>query len=365
MFNKIINKISVLLFITTFLASPMLARAQGIRVHGAVVNILYPQMAIEDLLVIIQVAEEELVADYNGNWYDKLLPWGPKYSYKEISVESIHENYFQVESIQFTPTQIGQYENTIKLKHRKNLAEEKLTEAESLKQAGLFDKAIKLVNQAIELNPQPRAYIMKVQLIHKMLRTDVPVPPELLKFGEDVKHDEHFQKFSTTFRYDFYLQLGSALAYPSHLAENKQIDIVTTHYDLTIGAFDEALALKSGDARASQGKYLVQSWAGFYSDMIFTIKQFSEQNPNITDEKVVKIFLTDWITGVEKLTGYPKETEQEYLESLRQKPAYFAEWNDLLAVLSKYEKFYRGGDTPLDRRLRRAKSQAEEFSREI
>lgn len=245
------------------------------------------------------------------------------------------------------------------------MAEEKLTEAESLRQAGLPDKAIKLVNQAIELSPQPRAYIMKVQLIHQMLRTDVPVPPELLKFGENVKYDEHFQKFLTTFRHNFYLQLGAALAHPSHLAENKQIDIVTTYYDLTVGAFDEAIALKRGDARASQGKYLVQSMAGFYSDMIFTIKQFSKQNPNITNEKVAKIFLTDWITGVEKLTGYPKETEEKYLESLRQEPAYWVEWNDLLAVFSKYEKFYREGDTHLDQRLRRAKSQAEELAEKL
>jgi len=355
------NKISVLLFITIFLAPPMLAGAEGIRVCGRVRNKLYPLKGIDDVVVIIETPDVTLEADYNERscWYQKFLTMS--YRNKKISVKSLHENYVQVKPIEFTPDEPGRYENGLLLIHKKNLAEEKLTEAKQCREEGSLDKAIELVNEAIWLSPQPKAYIMKVQLIHQMLRTDVSVLPELLRFGEDVKHDEHFQEFSPSFRHNFYLQTGSALAHPTRLKENEQVDITTTYYDLAVGAFDEAITLASKDARAYQGKYVVQSIPGFYSDMIFTIKQFFEQNPNVTNEKVVKQFLTDWTTGVEKLTGYPKETEQKYLESLRQEPKYQAEWNDLLTILSKYERFYREGDTPLDRRLRKAKLQAEKF----
>jgi tetratricopeptide (TPR) repeat protein len=291
-----------------------------------------------------------------------LLP--EHYLQKTISVNSSHEDYLQTNPINFKATKTGRYENTIILKHRKNIAEEKLVEAERLREENSLEKAIKLVNQAIELSPQPRAYILKVQLIGQMLKTDIPLTPDLLRFGENMKFDENFQKFSTEFRHNFYLQLGVALAQRRYLEENKSIDIITKYYTLPVSAFDEAIALNSKDARAYQGKYLVQSIAGYYSDMISTIKEFFKQNPNVTNENVVKNFLTDWITGVEKITGYPKDSEEAYIAILEREPKYQTLWSDLLSVLMKYEKFYSEGDTSLDRRLKKAKLQAEKFLEE-
>lgn len=349
------------MFIPIFLAYPMLAIAQQIFVHGPVENVLIPKNKIKNLLVFIEFNNTTLKADYNKNnqhSYERRLPM--EHINKQMSVKSYHESYSQVKPIQFTPTKAGPYENILFLKHRDNLAEEKITEGERFRQEGSLTSAIKLVNQAMELSPQARIYIMKVQIIGQMLQTEVPVPLDLLKFGEAVKLDENFQKFSPEFRHNFYLQLGSALAHSKHL--EKKVDVTTTYYDLTVGAFDEAMALQSVDARAYQGKYITQLKAGFYSDMISTIKEYFMQNPNVTNEKTVKYFLADWVTGVEKLTGYPKETEEKYIESLQHEPQYRTEWNDLFTTLSKYEKFYREGDTPLDQRLKKTKLQGDKFS---
>jgi len=318
-------------------------------------------MPFDNLMVIIEVPDATFQADYERkkdmNQYEKFLT--TKYLHQRIRVKLIDETYIQLQPIEFTPLEPGNYENVLLIKHKKNFVEEKLSEARRLEEQGLLEEAIELVTDAIQIDPQPRAYNMKVQLIGQMLQISNTVPPQLPNLGEDMKHDEHFGKFSTEFRYKFYLQLGTALLDSKYFTENRRVDSITTCFDLTIRAFDEAIALKGRNAEAYQGKYLAQFRSGFYFDMISTIKQFFKQNPNLTNEQVVKTFLTEWITGIEELTDYPRQTEHEYLQTLRKEPSYWKEWDDVLDVLSEYERFYAKGDTDLNRRLRKAKSLAE------
>ena len=202
---------------------------------------------------------------------------------------------------------------------------------------------------------------MKVELIGEMLKKNISLNPADLKFGYDATADAFLQKFSDDKKYRFYSELGKSLAQVKDLSLSAEM--TTTYYDLSAAAFDHAIEVKTDDPSAYQGKYLIQARSGFFSDMIITIKSFFERNVNISNEKTIKTFLSDWTTAVEKLTGFPRDIEAKYIQTLKENQLYRQKWDNLFEMLKKYRPFYIQGTTSLDVRLKKALSNAEKYRR--
>jgi|GEM_PF-4282401 len=363
-----------LLLIAAVFAVPHQSRSEGILVTGPVVNQLFPDKKVNPLPIVIQVCDQKKIlcsplADFivgkdssNGNQiysrYSKLFPM--YYVFKDFSVILVADNYAQMNAIDFIPHREGKYDNTLRIQHKANLAEKKYREAENFEYNGELYAANHAIDQAMSLWPEDKYYFSKINILAKLVKENKSVPQDLLGLGELVMSDKYFNEFSKQKKFKFYIELGNAFAQANDLL--KKIGPVATYRDLAVIAYDQAIFINNMDYRGYQAKYEIQRRTNSYLDMIDTIKEFFKNNPKAKSQTNIKTFLMDWCFAIEKLTGFPRKTEEEYINNLAEISTYRSEWGELLRVLHKYRYLYQFGDDMVSERLRQVARRAEKYA---
>lgn len=276
-----------------------------------------------------------------------------------IKIEAKYDPYIQENDIDFAPSQLPRrrlkrYTYDIHLLHKENMVEQLLEAAQSKKKNNPL-KSIELIDKSLQISPKPRAYIYKVQILGQMIKNNMKdIPITLLKIADTIDDDdEFFSNRSPKFKLNFYIQYGDALSGTNDL--NDKIDDIDTFANVIIRAYQKAINYDKSHAPAYQRKYILENKTGRYWDQFNTIKSFFDDNTSIDNENTIIVFLTDWLTSLELITGYPKTTMQEYIQTVNSNQDFKNKWNNLKSVLDKYSAMFEQRVDPAYKRINNAR----------
>ncbi len=336
---------------TTAVGVPPVPTPTRIIVHGGVFDVENRWNKLGEVDIMVGPIDRQVQADYGDRYYSATLLVEED---ETVHVDAQMGGYVHVDPEPLKgPWTVTEYPVAVRMQRRTTRAERLFEQAKNLSARGQLLDSWRLHVKAWHLVPKDRYLDALPRIIMAAEQSDRTA---LLVELEELSRGSAFLEASDSVRFKVLLATGHAAAtYTGLLSE---IQPGKTYHDFAVEALGRASEVEPMLAQPYQAKMQLELRAEHYFDAAATAKAYFDAARR-TQEREIEAFLTEWVTAVEKATGYPRSTPAAYVEAVRSVGEWKTHWKELGQHLDSYSGFFTGQASDVDRRLLLAKRRAD------